>query len=210
MLTALLPLMVKSQCSVGTVIKPSTVIKHVNSPSRVGQTFTSCQDGQIDQISFEVTQKLPDNPFVAGMYELYITSGPSVAGVPIPGPPHQIITLNALGVHIIAIDPPMPVVNGNMYEFELVHQTSGNGLCIVADKDYYPDGECTAGSIPLPAFDLNFNVTIVPIPPTVPTVPTVGEWGLLILGLSMLIFGIVAVRQRKEVESLESIKYKLR
>jgi hypothetical protein len=174
MLTALLPLMVKSQCTVGTLINPSTVIKHSKSPSRSGQTFTSCEDGQIDSISVEVTEDLPDEPFVAGLYELYIASGPIVSGVSIPGPPHQIITINTLGVHKIAVDPPFSVVDGTVYEFELVHQLSGNWLCLVADDDYYPDGVCTLGSSPHKDFDLNFEVIIGPIPPTV---PTVGEMG---------------------------------
>lgn len=50
-------------------------------------------------------------------------------------------------------------------------------------------------------FDLDLSGVIV-VPPTTTAIPTMGEWGLMSLGLLLLILGVVTVKQREEAFSL--------
>jgi len=77
------------------------------------------------------------------------------------------------------------------------YRTPGDGFGSGC-TDWAPVIDCVAG---LPATSMGAAMTInlsEPLPePEVAPIPTMGEWGLMVLGIMLLIFGLVAVNQKR-------------
>jgi|GEM_PF-949157 len=48
-----------------------------------------------------------------------------------------------------------------------------------------------------PGGELRDQLNLLPVPPVVAAIPTMGQWGLMVLGLSVMILGIISIRQKQ-------------
>jgi len=60
----------------------------------------------------------------------------------------------------------------------------------------YADGISTSIGVYLTCCDMNFPITISAAGKPDPNIPTLSQWGLIILGVCMVILGVVGIRAR--------------
>lgn len=94
--------------------------------------------------------------------------------------------------------PVANVLSGNTYYLVFTYSGNNPNLGISGDTNN-PYSGCqvyaNAGFGSFPNFDYTFEVFGSSPPP----IPTISQWGLMVLGLIVLIFGVVAIRQRKVI-----------
>lgn len=183
-----------SQCTVQNPVFPVEQATFVSSVffGPDGQTFLACGDGQIVSISIKMDATNTYN----GTMNLWLLDG----SVPMfaDGAVYQVWDINdadVTGVQTIVLDTPFPVVSGNTYTFGVGNTSTTGNPIIDVGLATYPDGIMffnngqTIGTAGLG--DINFSISIEPIPIDI---PTMSQWGLIILGLSLLVFAIVGIR----------------
>ena len=172
--------------------------------SVVGQTFEACLSGNVTEVAI----KMDDNNTYVGTMNFWIAAEPG-DGNTIGGSPYQtfeIVNANLDGVYSITPNPPFYVTNGSVYRVEFspidggTSRIDANASGQAPNINSYPDGTLVAeGDYQDPSAaagimfaDLNFRVSIE----FVEIVPTLSEWGIIILGLCLLIFGVVTFKMR--------------
>ena len=155
---------------------------------RAGQTFTPTQDGLITSIklNFCVTGAAM-TPM--GTWNLYIST--PTGGV-LPTVYETFNVTVASGLQTINLSTPFPVTKGTMYEFQYAPHTIVRYCGTCSSPSTYAGGNITSQGIGVPGFDRSFEITII----DKKAIPTLSQWGLIILGLFLTIFGLVALRQR--------------
>lgn len=82
--------------------------------------------------------------------------------------------------------------------------SNGNQIAIGGNRDgdsssAYRLGGCTNNELTVAGYNVIMNIIGCENPVTAPLVPTMSEWGIICLGMIMLIFGAVSVGQRQTV-----------
>ena len=166
--------------------------------ARLGQTFIACQDGTLDTIKV--------NLLTSGNYDLWVCT-PN--GTPIDDALKSSFVVTNVGVQSIPLIPPVEVLSGTLYEFQLTNSSQNftyrrhGGPSGVPPGDY-PLGNRTSNGNNTIA-DLDFDVIISSASVSNPlscststqvvAVPTLSTWALIVLALMLSIIGITSQRQ---------------
>ena len=155
--------------------------------TETGQSFTACGTGFITEITVNFNSII-----TAGDATLKITTG---TPAPITAPEYtQTVNIAAIGDLTIPLTTPFPVTNATQYSFSLLGigatsvNMNFNGADVLAGGRFFQNTNAFGGG-----FDLRFSLSIAA---TDPNIPTLGQWGLIILGLLLVVCGIVAIRDR--------------
>ena len=102
-------------------------------------------------------------------------------------------------VEVTGMDNPFNICDGALDEME-ARQLFGHSFGDI-DGDgqlnlYYSAKDGDAETVTLICENTEFSADV---PCAVPTVPTMGEWGVIVLGLIMMIFSVVGIKQKKPV-----------
>ena len=159
-----------------------------NPAARSGQTFIACTTGCVTDISIE---------FAGGSYtdDFNLWLGEATGGL-LPTV-HQTFSVTTTGEGVmtsISISPPFEVVAGTLYEFQLDITSGTPGRFLGQDSDNIA-GEATISGVPLSGgtIDLTYSLNVAPCP-NIDNVPTLSQWGALVLGLVLMIFGTLALK----------------
>ena len=183
----------QAQCQIHNLDTPNgagTTTCAANQPS--GQTFTACQDGSITSISVSFRVDGSNSP-QAGNYELYLGADPGSL-TPLPTTPVSTVVVGVAPINgqplVFNLSVPFPVLNdGTLYRFEATNTTGSSAFDFIGSD--YPDGVFTNhASSHVSDFDLDFEIQIAV---AAAAVPTLGEWGLILLALLLLVFGLASL-----------------
>ena len=184
-----------AQCSISH-LNASIGIGNVNPGNTQGQTFIPCQTGVITQITFETHA----NTSAGTGHELRIGASPVVPTDRLGGSALETFsTAGGAETIIINLTTPFSITAGQTYAFDYtvgssIIATPGCSPCNYADGNRYFSS--SPGSMfNMTSFDMNFTMQIGAA--VAAAVPTLGEWGLILLSLLLLTFGMVALHSRE-------------
>ena len=108
---------------------------------------------------------------------------------------YNVYVQTGAGIQTFEINPPFPVTEGSRYSCILEGTNSSLRIVVDLTTNSYFDGgamDNSTNTSPHPVWDLDFSIKICPTN----MIPTLSQWGLIILGLFLSNFGLVAIMQK--------------
>ncbi|MBF0551684.1 MAG: IPTL-CTERM sorting domain-containing protein [Deltaproteobacteria bacterium] len=158
--------------------------------SNFGQSFTAPCSGVLTTISVKTWGASTD------ILTINIYNGQSLVLVDRIHT-QSIAAFPGAGVHDITLSTPIRVTGGSQYTFQLL-PASGTIQMNVSALNPYAGGQYEGNGFFNPGADLYFDVNITdPLPHGCDTcIPTLSEWGMIIFGVMLGLWGIVNSRKR--------------